>query len=652
MTPNKPSAHLAHRIKARFAALPKPLRALDIALLLLAVWIVSLTAWSLAEKWLTCQSGALLFLNRSNSAVVGFFSQLFLLRIVIATLQTTNVRFGKAHIILLVFAFVLLAAFYAYRVSKSGRLYYWDNAYYYRQQLYLEKRFAAAMRSGLIQFLNTVWKSDYSAFINLFTEVPFVFTSRTADAYVICYAIALFPWLLVLYGALLVKMADRFAIKRGKLFFSLGLGAFVGFPLLHAAFWDGQPDLFGLIFVFMIVLLTVRYRFTQNDPERLLLLAIAAFALTISRRWYLFWLVAYFLLYGAYVLLSALREPNAAKRKATLLRIFGYAFCCALAFALLLYPMFRRMLSYDYATHYVSYLGGGFRSELSAQRQRLGWATTGFLLLGAVWGLIRRDTRGASFSALFCFFVPLLLFTRIQNMGLHQSLILVPSYLMLLNILFACVCSMENRSLRGVFGSLLGGMLIVNAVGSVLPSHRIRSLDAFSSVALYAARREDKAQIFALDSWLLSHCVDGKTAYMIPHSAEYNPSLFSTAVLPDQDLGAVLSYGSAIIGTHAFPVELFTATYVITLSPPTRVGAEFHYQQAFLEGGYIRRFRLVETIDMGNGSIFSIYERIEAADAAEARMYLTYLTKENALFPSLYEDEIEAYIATALSPKN
>ena len=64
---------------------------------------------------------------------------------------------------------------------------------------------------------------------------------------------------------------------------------------MHKAAIMGQPDIFGLFFVGMIILLTMDYDFSKKDYLRWIYIAGLTFLTMITRRWYMFWILGYFI---------------------------------------------------------------------------------------------------------------------------------------------------------------------------------------------------------------------------------------------------------------------------------------------------------------------------------------------------------------------
>ena len=161
----------------------------------------------------------------------------------------------------------------------------------------------------------------------------------------------------------------------------------------------------------------------------------------------------------------------------------------------------------------------------------------------------------------------------------------------------------------------------------------------------------DAAQIQRVDDWIDAHCdaEKGEFAYMIPHDMLYNSDMFQYAALPDIQLQGKLSAGISIPGTHEFPMQFFEAKYVLTADPfpQTYVGSSDlanTFNDLFL-AVRDQYFTLAATFDMGNGTTFTIWERTAAPTRAEVEYYLSAFSAEDALYPELFSQVAERWLA-------
>ena len=131
--------------------------------------------------------------------------------------------------------------------------------------------------------------------------------------------------------------------------------------------------------------------------------------------------------------------------------------------------------------------------------------------------------------------------------------------------------------------------------------------------------RTDAAQIQRVDDWIDAHCdaEKGEFAYMIPHDMLYNSDMFQYAALPDIQLQGKLAAGISIPGHPRVPGAVLEAKYVLTAEP---------LPQTFVSGGELsgrwnalfcaardEHFTQAASFDMGNGTVFTVWERTEPA---------------------------------------
>ncbi len=303
---------------------------------------------------------------------------------------------------------------------------------YILKQYNAEAAFAQSTGAGFRFLLDSITE-DYTNFITLFTEFPFCLSGKTGDDYAFCQLFSVLPSLLVLLAGLVCKAGQLLRVKNTRWYFLIGFSWCVTFPFLRMSAMLGQPDWFGLIFAFMLLLLTLDYRFDRIDLPRCLLI-FAATAGSSSHGG------------GTYTLWWATASPTSccwwypvcgwqksgqqsrAVRRLVRLAVFGL--CAAGAMVLLLLPMVRKILGFDYAGRYSYYNFGGITLELAAQTLRVGLLN--FILIGlGLWFAAKRRLPALPCLAGVELLVSLVLFTRVQNTGSHQMLLFVPGWLLL-----------------------------------------------------------------------------------------------------------------------------------------------------------------------------------------------------------------------------
>ena len=625
----------------------------------------------LGKVWLGLAAGALALIVFGLAApgsslffpLVSLWCNAALFALALLVLRRAGMELDLFHKAVLVGLWAAAVLYFYWTLGSRTFLYYWDYVNYILKQYHAEAAFAQSTGAGFRFLLDSITE-DYTNFITLFTEFPFCLSGKTGDDYAFCQVFSVLPSLLVLLAGLTVKVGRMLRVKNRFWYFLIGFSWCATFPFVRMSAVLGQPDWFGLIFAFMLMLLTLDYRFDGIDLPRYLLIFAATAGIILTRRWYLYFVVGYCFAYVLLLAVSSIRlakdgQPSRAVHRMVRLVVFGL--CAAGAMVLLLLPMVRKILSFDYAGRYSYYNFGGITLELAAQTLRIGLLN--FILIGmGLWFAAKRRLPALPCLAGAELLVSLVLFTRVQNTGSHQMLLFVPGWLLLFLVGSAALA--DGLKKHTAVKLCYWGFTMVFAVsvrcsplttvalpGFVVDHFPLKAVSEFVRLDKLTYDRTDAAQIQRVDDWIDAHCdaEKGEFAYMIPHDMLYNSDMFQYAALPDIQLQGKLAAGISIPGTHEFPVRFFEAKYVLTAEP---------LPQTFVSGGELsgrwnalfcaardEHFTQAASFDMGNGTVFTVWERTEPADRAEVEYYLDAFAQEDALYPEMFSQVAEAWLA-------
>lgn len=625
----------------------------------------------LGKVWLGLAAGALALIVFGLAApgsslffpLVSLWCNAALFALALLVLRRAGVELDLFHKAVLVGLWAAAVLYFYWTLGSRTFLYHWDYVNYILKQYHAEAAFAQSTGAGFRFLLDSITE-DYTNFITLFTEFPFCLSGKTGDDYAFCQVFSVLPSLLVLLAGLTVKVGRMLRVKNRFWYFLIGFSWCATFPFVRMSAVLGQPDWFGLIFAFMLMLLTLDYRFDGIDLPRYLLIFAATAGIILTRRWYLYFVVGYCFAYVLLLAVSSIRlakdgQPSRAMHRMVRLVVFGL--CAAGAMVLLLLPMVRKILSFDYAGRYSYYNFGGITLELAAQTLRIGLLN--FILIGmGLWFAAKRRLPALPCLAGTELLVSLVLFTRVQNTGSHQMLLFVPGWLLLFLVGSAALA--DGLKKHTAVKLCYWGFTMVFAVsvrcsplttvalpGFVVDHFPLKTVSEFVRLDKLTYNRTDAAQIQRVDDWIDAHCdaEKGEFAYMIPHDMLYNSDIFQYAALPDIQLQGKLAAGISIPGTHEFPVRFFEAKYVLTAEP---------LPQTFVSGGELsgrwnalfcaardEHFTQAASFDMGNGTVFTVWERTEPADRAEVEYYLDAFAQEDALYPEMFSQVAEAWLA-------
>lgn len=532
----------------------------------------------------------------------------------------------------------VIAALVCYRQT----VYSDDAINYFAKQTLLFGSFGQSGFYGIHVLLESLLTADYKMFMNLFISVPYLFTGRSINAFMVCYAITCFVpmWFALLMGA--KYLAQQLPACHTALYYPLCMAVMVLWPMFLWPATHGMPDAFGLTFAAVIALLCADYRFETLPWPRLLAIFAATFALILTRRWYMFWILAFYAVYVLAVLAGAVRRKTLGSTLKHML-LFGIPSAVIIVGALL--PTFKTILTTDYADIYGAYYGGGFGNNCLGQLRTQGLIWLVLCAAGLVWLLYCRSTRAQAIVAAAASLGAMVLFTRTQSLGDHQSLILAPFYLLMLFGLCAKLTQQKAKPwLRNAAAGVLAVFLVVNFGNALrLPGKNVQTL-ALSSESLDLTRRTDLAQMRAVTDFVLEHCTEDQTVYINMDSNGYSGTTFAYSDPAHPQLQTMILWESSVPSTHGFPTGIWTSEYVmvtdrvdeggivgpINAALRTQSPAAVHYE-------YVTEFPL-------DGITLYCYRRTARPDAEEADYFKQVFAEYDARWPEIFSQRIDEYM--------
>ena len=593
--------------------------------------------------------------------LVSLWCNLALFAAVLGVLRVARVEFDLFHWAVLIGLWAAALLYFFWALNRRSFVYIWDYANYLTKQYSAEAAFLQGPGAGFRSIFSSL-TDDYTSFITLFVEFPFCLSARTGDSFAFCQVFSIVPMLLTLLAGLVLKVGQMLRVKHRFWYFLIGLSWTFTYPWLRMSAMLAQPDWFGLIFAFIILLLTLDFRFEKPEPVRYALLFLATAAVILSRRWYLYFVVGYYFAYAVLVLVSSARIARAGQKQQALLQVRNlilFGLMAMAAMVLLLWPIVSHILGYDYSDRYSYYNEGGFAAEISLQFWRLGLLNLVLVGLGLWFSLKKHRMPALPCLAGLEILLSMLLFTRVQNTGSHQMLLFLPGWFLL--FLLGAAALAENISRRRNLKIAYWVFTLIFAVSVrcspltrvalpdiVIDHFPLKATQEFVRLDKLIYDRKDLPQIQAIARWIDTHCADGEISYMIPHDMLYCPDHFRNCLLPERPIDGKLAFGFSVPGTHDFPMALFEAKYVITADPFPQTYTGSNEMSHKLNEQFLavrdQYFALEETFDMGNGTTFTIWRRTVAPTRAEIEYYLSAFSEENEKYPEMFSQAAEAWM--------
>lgn len=547
-----------------------------------------------------------------------------------------------------IFSAFLIFIYYLY-TQKTVKV--WDYSVYWTYAITLEKKFNVSTLSGILSIGGSIFYSEYNKFLLIFTELPFKILGPSMTSFTLSYFFAgIIP--IVIGFSVLSKLIIADVVNDTKHLpsFILCSIALISFPLLYAAALKGMPDVFGLVFVSIILICSYKYDFSGIELKRLVVLGLSLICLMLVRRWYAFWIVGYFtsVLFCCFVKYTYSRNFILLRKSIINIILFGTILFGIVI--ILFFPMVFKVATANYAKYYKGYMHGGFSSELGYQIRRLGIITLLLILFGIIHGIYNKSTRLFTLFSIINFLIPLFLFTRIQNMGDHQSLILVPSYI---SLSFIGMTSIYNSSkkYRYILTLLIAASLLLNFSNSMkfINLEFNHSLPLFSSMDIKPEIRKDLNDIKQIVDYIDNICDKDNKLYIVSGSGEYNVDIFRNFRMPDLSFADKIYTETSVDLTHGFPIHLFNTEYVL-ISDPLQYGMAVENSRVIqIIGDSIMHekiinshYSLIKDFKVGEDLKYHLYKLNTPLGDDAAEYYLKEFNKYYSNYPELFENRIKS----------
>lgn len=550
----------------------------------------------------------------------------------------------KFYMMATILLLIICGVFYIYSLCSRDTIYAMDYATYFTLQNNQFEGFKQGWFEQIKFVIKSVWYNDYNSFMCVWGGIWYVISPiKCVEAYIF----EVFLWAIVpivfLIAIFIIQVISLIGVKHPKSVFSISLIVVCFFPLFHASLLQGMPDVFGLFWAFAIINIIFSYDMKKLQFDKNIMLVLCSIALFITRRWYAFWVVGFYVSFVLLKLLKGIKEEHSIKvyaKTITTLILSGGVMAC-----ICLFPMFRRILSNNYAKNYSAYKNGGVIWETINQIEYVGMIFAVLMVIGLVIGIYKSRIRFMTLIFTATWISVTFLFTRIQNAGFHQSLLFFPTYSYMIIVVIAGADLIKWDKLRVLCQILLCLIAGINCIHSII---KVSDTLMFTKLNLKPPIREDIGEIRQVTQYIKDELIvnDETLIYIVPHNTDYNPNVFSNAFLPGE-LQNNIPYGAGVIGAHKFPIEFLEADYIMTSNPSgegtdrdTIVNSLNKCLDYLASKGTLEEIRRFEHND---NMEFIFYKKVNEIDIADIDAFEVYFSKLSEEYPALYNDVLESY---------
>lgn len=312
-------------------------------------------------------------------------------------------------------------------VSAERFVYAWDWAAYWLQYQELGALLRSDGMAGLSEIRRSIAVSEYTP-VPVLPLMPFELVFGPGR---LAYILAITNAALLPAAFLIAWLVERAMGRRSWARYLLCTAGVLALHILWAPVLRGLPDVLGVVIACAILLAW----FGDRAPERCTLARLAGIGLllcllVLTRRYYLFWVVAFFPAALAAWFADRPRAERGAHGLVAIVRALAVVGAASLVFLVILAaPLVRRLVANDYAGAYAAYraelVGAGTLGQIV---DHFGIALLVLCIGGLVWLATRRATRGLGTLLIVQALLAFGLFTHVQTLlGVQHYYLLAPA---------------------------------------------------------------------------------------------------------------------------------------------------------------------------------------------------------------------------------
>ncbi|RGY94779.1 hypothetical protein, partial [Clostridium sp. AM58-1XD] len=182
-------------------------------------------------------------------------------------------------------------------VSTRNYAYYWDSVREYSTGFGVEDWFKINTYTGIRNLFTTIRRDMRGPLGNVFWIIPFAFTDKTPDSWVLSIFFNIFPAFSFVYGIFLKNIQIKFKLKNNYVFYTANYFLLFSMPLLYRAYIYGFPDIFGVMFCLIIMICLFNLKFERLEFKKWVVVYAVTIILALLRDQYIVWIISFYICY-------------------------------------------------------------------------------------------------------------------------------------------------------------------------------------------------------------------------------------------------------------------------------------------------------------------------------------------------------------------
>lgn len=370
-----------------------------------------------------------------------------------------------------------------------------------------------------------------------------------------------------------IARTQNTALQAGRAFGMFVVCYLFGGPFVYLL--DGYVDSVGLLWIALMLNVTFENPLKRFSIEQCLYLTLVSVLLLLSRRWYAFYIVGFYMAFGVefvvrWVITRRFDRKYFSALCGMLITIAGLSSLCIV----LLNPqVFTLFLANNYSEEYSAYKNRMLIQDLWNICQQLGFLTCAVSLWGTIWMSTRRGVRDVILRLVVASSVAVILFARIQSLTITHRSLLYPLVLISMALgTVALVQAAHGRKAQYAAVSVCAGLYICNTAIVFVPALQVLPAPIqclFMQERWYPEKLESKQALVDCTTWLKQQTEGtNKTIYACGEGSLFSYELLRRSQMPEQLNTLPNMFASNIVDLRdGFPSQALLADYIVVLKP-------------------------------------------------------------------------------------
>lgn len=596
------------------------------------------------------------FIENNNKIVFISFSlwcTLFIYYLLYETLKDNEEKIYYEYSMKVIFIIIIqvIFAYYLFYLGYEKFIRFWDYAAYWGLQVTNTNIFEKNVIEGLQALKHTIYYDEYNSFPTLFLHSIFHLTDKSKWAYILSVFIVYTIPLVVCFSKIFMYDIEKEEKIWSYLKFMLCIVVIVFFPNMHLPALQGCVDIIGLTFISMILLMMKNYDFSQINIKKMIIIGILLIMLFLSRRWYSYWIVSYFIALGiSYFITDVIINRKVKMYLLKIKNIFIFGIILLSIVGIAFFPLLRRIFESNFAFAYSAYKYGGISYEVMQFINSLGIIPTIIMSIGMFVGIKDKKVRAFSIQLTIIPILCIIFFNHIQTMGAHHRYLLLASAIYFQGIgCISIVNLFKNKRLKNIF---VFGLIIIYMYNFFVSIIGIETKGLFTNTFCKPIIMSSYNENYNIVNFVEeAYKETGEKTYILASSTLYNEAIISNYYMPDLRMTDMIYSVNCVDLRDGFPEQFLSAKYVIVVDP-----IQYHLRpedqrtigilaEALLNENSVKKHYTIEKIDKGSKGEKIYYFKQESKLDNEAIYFLIdEFNKYYKQYPNLFEERIIKYI--------